>query len=197
MLRYAITKGNDAGLYEATIGHARRWAAEGLDYVQLREKQLGAGELARRARSVGKVLRDCGGKTKLLVNGRADVAVAAGADGVHLTSRPGELTAGQVRRVFAAAAGGSRPFVSSSCHTLQDVQRAISERVDFILFGPVFGKCVAGQLVVPGIGLEALREACELAGNLPVLALGGVTEATAPSCVDAGAAGIAGIRLFG
>lgn len=196
MLRYAITSGNDAGLGEATLAQARRWAAEGVAYVQLREKQLDAGELVRVARAMVEVFRGEGARTKLLVNGRADVAVAAGADGVHLTSRPGELTAEQVRRVFAAA-GAGEPVVSVSCHTLEDVRRAVDGGADLVLFGPVFEKRVAGTVVVAGLGMEALREACEVAGRTPVLALGGVTEGNAAGCVEAGAAGVAGIRLFG
>ena len=195
MLRYAITSGDDAGLCTATIANARRWAVEGVEYVQLREKQLGAGELVRLAVRLGEVLREDGGWTKLLVNGRADVAVAAGADGMHLTSRPGELTAEQVRRVFALAGRGGT-FVSASCHTLEDVRRAVGGGADLILFGPAFEKQVAGAVVVAGVGMEALRKACNLAEETPVLAVGGVTPENAVLCIDAGAAGIAGIRLF-
>lgn len=195
MLRYAITSGNDAGLCAATIALARRWAEEGVEYVQLREKQLGAGDLVRLAAAIVAVFREQGGRTTLLVNGRADVAVAAGADGVHLTSRPGELTAEHVRRVFAAAGRGA-PFVSASCHTTEDVRRAVDGAVDLILFGPVFEKRVAGIVVVAGVGLAMLREACEVAPGTPLLALGGITSADIAKCVDAGAAGVAGIRMF-
>jgi thiamine-phosphate pyrophosphorylase len=192
------------------MAQARRWADEGVEFVQLREKQLAAGELVRLAAAMLAGLREVGGKTKLLVNGRADVAVAAGADGVHLTSRAGELTADQVRRVFATA-GAGKPVVSVSCHTLAEVRRAVAGCADLILFGPVFEKCVlhpngqrtpiggpgAGVVVVAGVGLERLREACAAAGGTPVLALGGVSWESAGLCVEAGAAGVAGIRLFG
>jgi thiamine-phosphate pyrophosphorylase len=196
MLRYAITSGFDADLSEASIANARRWAEQGVDYVQLREKQLGAGELVRLAAAMRTMFRERGGQTKLLVNSRADIAVAAGADGVHLTSRPGELTAEQVRRVFAAS-GSGEPVVSVSCHTVAELQRAVAGRVDLILFGPVFEKRVGSEVVVAGVGLEALREACVIAGKTPVLALGGVTAENAEACVEAGAGGVAGIRLFG
>jgi thiamine-phosphate pyrophosphorylase len=194
MLRYAITSGK--GLGDANVSQARLWAFEGVDYVQLREKEMEAGELVRVARAMVAIFRGEDARTKLLVNGRADVAVAAGADGVHLTSRPGELTAGQVRRVFAAAGRGD-PVVSASCHTLEDVRRAMRGGVDLVLFGPVFEKREAGRVVVTGVGLEALQEACELARGTPVLALGGVTKANTMLCWEAGAAGVAGIRLFG
>jgi thiamine-phosphate pyrophosphorylase len=163
----------------------------GVEFVQLREKALAAEELLKR-----EGLREVGGGTKLLVNGPAAVAVAAGADGVHLTTRVGEQTAAEVRRAFRAA-GAGEPVVSASCHTLDDVRRAVDQGVDLILFGPVFEKRVAGIVVVEGVGLERLREACAAVGGIPVLALGGVTWESAGRCVEAGAAGVAGIRLFG
>jgi thiamine-phosphate pyrophosphorylase len=191
MLRYAITNGDGW----AAIERAHRWAHEGVQFVQLREKQLVAGELVKLATALRAALREAG-ETKLLVNGRVDVAVAAGADGVHLTSREGELTPEQVRQVFRAA-GGGEPVVSVSCHTLDEVQRAVADGVDLILFGPVFEKRVAGVVVAEGVGLETLREACAAAAGTPVLALGGVTWANAELCVETGAAGVAAIRLFG
>jgi thiamine-phosphate pyrophosphorylase len=190
MLRCAITSGDGW----AATSQARRWAAEGVEFVQLREKELGVGELVQLAAAMQAALRE-EGKTKLLVNGRVDVAVAAGADGVHLTSKAGELTAEQVRRVFRAA-GVGEPVVSVSCHSLEEVRRAVDGGVDLILFGPVFEKRVAGEVVVAGVGLEALRAACAAAGKTPVLALGGVTWESAELCVEAAAAGVAGIRLF-
>lgn len=195
MLQYAITSGNEADTSEATIAQARRWAAEGVQYVQLREKQLDAGELVRFARAMVEVFAELGGKTKLLVNGRPDVAIAAGADGVHLSSQPGELTVPQVRQVFAAAGSGAA-VVSCSCHSLQDVRMAVAGGADLVLFGPVFEKRVAEEVVVAGVGLETLREACALAAATPVLALGGVTAGNTALCVEAGASGVAGIRLF-
>jgi thiamine-phosphate pyrophosphorylase len=191
MLRYAITSGDGW----AAIERAHRWAREGVQFVQLREKQLGAGELVKLATALRAALREAG-ETKLLVNGRVDVAVAAGADGVHLTSRAGELTPEQVRQVFRAT-GAALPVVSVSCHTLDEVQRAVADGVDLILFGPVFEKRVAGAVVAEGVGLETLREACAAAAGTPVLALGGVTWANAELCIETGAAGVAAIRLFG
>jgi len=193
MLRYAITDGhsNPKALLEST----RRWASEGLDYIQLREKHLSAGELADTARAMLAILRQHGPSTKLLLNTRADIAAAAAADGVHLTSHPAELTPAQVRQIFTRA-GRPAPILSISCHTLADIERATAAGVDLILFGPVFEKRIHGELVVPGVGLETLRQACQAAANTPVLALGGVTAHTTSACLEAGAAGVAGIRLF-
>jgi thiamine-phosphate pyrophosphorylase len=196
MVRYAITDGT-AGSAEGTarlLQNTRRWMKEGIDFVQLREKALEAGDLLSLATSLAELLH-AGGRTRLLVNGRPDVAVTAGADGVHLTARPGELTPEQVRRIFAAA-GAVPPVVSVACHTTAQVERAAKAGADLILFGPVFEKRVDGIVVVEGVGLVALAEACRTAGNRPVLALGGVTADHAEACRSAGAAGVAGIRHF-
>jgi thiamine-phosphate pyrophosphorylase len=134
-------------------------------------------------------------RTQLLVNGRPDIAIAAGADGVHLTSPLSELTPAQVRELFDHARCPP-PVLSVSCHTTEEVDRAVASRVDLILFGPVFEKSVGDQPRHEGLGLEALHEACQRAGLTPVLALGGVTVANTQACLTAGAAGIAAIRLF-
>ena len=192
MVRYAITSGTHGEGAERVLEQARRWAAEGVEYVQLREPHLNAGEQARLAKAIAAVFREAGGGTSLLVNHRVDVAVAAGA-GVHLTARVGELTAAQVRQVFG---DGPVRCISVSCHTLEDVRRAATEEVDLILFGPVLEKRVAGELAVAGVGLEMLGAACAIAGPTGVLALGGVTAGNAAECIEAGAAGVAGIRFF-
>jgi len=87
MLRYAITSGS----YQH--GNAGRWATDGIDFIQLREKTVNAAALTALARSIlEEIAAVPGSRTRLLINGRPDVAVAAGADGVHLTSHPDELT---------------------------------------------------------------------------------------------------------
>lgn len=175
---------------------ARQWTIAGIELIQLREKDLAAGELLALAQELLEVVRArSSGGTKLVINGRADLAIAAGADGVHLTGDRDELNASQVRALFAHA-GLPGPVVSVSCHRVSDVRRATEQGVDYILFGPVFEKRSGGERLAGGVGLERLREACAAAGTTPVIALGGVTEGDAQRCVDAGAAGIAGIRLF-
>lgn len=196
VIRYAITNrssfmGDESARAAEVLRLAVDWGEHGLDFVQLREKDMGAKALTTLAREMVAAL---GPHTKLLVNGRVDVAVAAGAAGVHLTASPFELTAEQVRQVFAHADAGS-PVVSVSCHTLADVDRARAAGADLILFGPVFEKRVDGKAVGEGLGTAMLRKACS--GPTGVLALGGVTADNAEECLDAGAAGVAGIRLFG
>jgi thiamine-phosphate pyrophosphorylase len=203
MLRYAITDRKQMGGGNL-VDAARRWAAAGVDFIQLREKDLADGELEEIARAMVGVLKAAGGRTKLLVNGRLDVAMAAGADGVHLTAAAGELTVEQVRNLWPGA------VVSVACHSLEEVARACAAGADLVVFGPVFEKPLGGWgtmpgigpvlpgpgLVLPGAGLEMLREICGIAGGTPVLALGGMTAGNAADCVAAGAAGVAGIRLF-
>ena len=199
VIRYAITDSSrfsDPAIRQTELlSHARRWASQKIDFVQLREKTLEAGELLTLAEAMLAVFREQGGHTKLLINGRLDVAIAAKADGVHLTSNSEGLTPAQVRQIYAQTIM-SMPIVSTSCHSLAEVERARALGTDLILFGPVFEKRVDGHVVTAGVGLEMLREACTSAGETSLLALGGITEENASACVVAGAAGVAGIRLF-
>ncbi len=198
MHRYAITcrafyPGDEGQKQAALTAQCARWAREGIDTIQLREKDLTAAALAQVARGILEAIG--GSSTKLLINSRADVAVTTGAQGVHLTAAPGELTPTQVRKIYAAV-NAPAPIVTISCHTLEEVRRAALHKPEAILFAPVFGKTVTGGAVIAAAGLDRLHEACIAAAPTPVYALGGVTQENAPSCIEAGAEGIAGIRLF-
>jgi thiamine-phosphate pyrophosphorylase len=200
VLRYAITSralfhGDDRRRQAALVEQAARWAADRIDVIQLREKDLSAGALVELARNILKNIGLAGSQTKLLINSRPDIAVAAGAHGVHLTASPDEITPFQVRGLYADASLPA-PAITCSCHTVAEVERARDNRVDAILFAPVFGKSVAGEIVSGGQGLDKLRAACRKAAPVPVYALGCVTSANADDCLKAGASGIAGIRLF-
>jgi thiamine-phosphate pyrophosphorylase len=200
VLHYAITSralfpGDDRQQQAALVEQTTRWAIDHIDLIQLREKDLPAAALTDLTRKVLKNIALANSPTKLLVNSRPDIAIAAGAHGVHLTASPDEITPSQVRSLFAAAALPP-PLITCSCHTLAEVVQARDHRVDAILFAPVFGKSVAGEIVSPAQGLDKLRTACATAALVPVYALGGVTLDNAPACLEAGAVGIAGIRLF-
>lgn len=165
-------------------------ATLGIDFVQLREKDLTAHELELLVREALHVLKTVpeARRTKLLINSRTDISLAAGADGVHL--RGEDVSPGIVRSVWSTSAGDvPRAIVAVSCHSEADVRRVASEGADFCVFAPVFEK----EYFAP-VGLNRLRDACH--NPIPVLALGGVTLANAQACLSAGAAGIAGIRLF-
>ena len=176
-----------------------------VDFIQLREKNLCTRELETLARAAVAAVRDNSRKTRLLINSRSDVAMACEADGVHL--RSDDITPRDARSIWthsvstsatsseqptARRQAGSRPVVGVSCHSAEEVGLAAPAGADFAVFAPVFEKTGSSQ--VHPAGLDALRAACRQ--NIPVLALGGVTLDNAPACVTAGAAGVAGIRLF-
>ena len=176
----------------ALLHQTAQWAAQGIDYIQLREKDLLPATLATLTRQILQILH--GTPTRLLINSRPDIAIASGAHGVHLTAAPGQITPAQVRQLYATASL-PRPIISISCHTLAEVEQA-RHHADLILFGPIFHKSIAGELITPGQGLEALHAACLTAAPTPIYALGGVTPESASACLEAGAAGVAGIHLF-
>ena len=164
----------------------------GIDFIQLREKDLPTRELEELARAAVSAVRQHSQKTKLLINSRTDIALSCGADGVHLPAN--DISARDVRKIWkqTVASAPPHPIITVSCHSIADVARAASEGADFALFAPVFEKRDTPQ--TKATGLDVLRDACRQ--PIPVLALGGVTLENAGACIGAGAAGIAGIRLF-
>jgi thiamine-phosphate pyrophosphorylase len=166
-------------------------AAAGVDLIQLREKDLGGRELESLARKALATLSG-GSPARLLINSRSDVALACGAHGVHLPA--GDLLASDVRMVWNRA-GRPAPLIGVSVHSLDEAALAEAHGADFAVFGPVFEK--SGQPHPQG--LEHLRQACrrsDRAASMPLLALGGVSRDNAEQCLEAGASGVAGIRLF-
>src|SRR4051812_24908172 len=174
MIRSYVTDRRQGDL----LANVVRAVAGGVDMIQVREKDLAALELLDLVCHV----RDAaaGSRTKVLVNGRLDVALIAGIDGVHL---PGDgLPAAQVR-----------PHVRTlgvSCHSTEEATRAERDGVDYVIFGPVFE--------TPGkkaVGIDALRRVAQ-AVKIPVLAIGGITSENTLAVLEAGASGIAAIRMF-
>ena len=175
------------------LERARHWIVDGIEVIQLREKHLAAGDLFSLAKELVRLAT--GSDTKVLINSRSDVALAAGAHGVHLTADPGSLRPADVRTLFVAAAV-FRPWVSVSCHTVAEIERAVADGADCLLFGPVFEKQVGAVAVREGVGIQALRAGVMSAREVPLLALGGVHPGRYQECLAAGAVGVAGIRLF-
>jgi thiamine-phosphate pyrophosphorylase len=208
MLLYAITsRASLPGAEDAKRARlaelAAEWARGGVAYIQVREKDLALTELQALAAKIVETVRGTGAATKVLVSGPAQVALDAGADGVHLPATQAGKAAGDpgstvaqnaaqaAEQVYARA--GREVVVSAACHSADEMKQAAG--ADLLLFSPVFEK-VTPERTTRGEGLTALREAVELAKPVPVLALGGVTEKNAAACVQAGAAGVAAIRMF-
>ncbi|MBS1792726.1 MAG: thiamine phosphate synthase [Acidobacteria bacterium] len=190
-LLYPITTGeltaaNFAEKSPAVLALVARAVESRIALIQLREKLLPARllfELAERAARLTK-----NSPTRLLVNDRADVALAARADGVHLTA--GSLPAHIIRTHFPP------PFiVGVSTHAAAEVVAAGRAGADFATFGPVF-ETESKKIYGPPQGVEKLREAVAAAGDLPVVALGGIDEHNFRETLAAGARGIAAIKLL-
>jgi len=154
--------------------------------LQLREKNLNARVLYALTARCAQILRNS--NTQLLVNDRADIASAAGAAGVHLTTR--SIGAAVVRKTFAEDF-----LIGVSTHSLAEACAARDEQATFAVFGPTFST-ISKELYGDPVGPGRLREAVAAVGAFPLLALGGVTLENAGECFRAGAVGIAGISLF-
>lgn len=177
-------------------------ARAGVDYIQLREKDLATRELESLARKAVGMLNELRSehrelRTKLLINSRMDIALAVGADGVHL--RSDDVSPRDVKAIWKKRFAGAPtrippqvPLIGVSCHSSEEVHQAEADGANFVVFAPVFEK--KGVSATPPAGLTQLREACKV--RIPVLALGGVTLENAQACLQVGAAGIAAIRLF-
>jgi thiamine-phosphate pyrophosphorylase len=151
--------------------------------IQIREKKLSTKWLLELARHCADLCS--GSETKILLNDRLDIAVTAGACGVHLTSR--SVPADVVRSVAPAGF-----LVGVSAHSIGELATARDLGADFAVFGPIFETPMKGE----SIGLNALRDAVNELTNFPVLALGGINETNYQEVVATGCAGFAAIRFL-
>ena len=174
---------------EALIERIREAAAAGVDWVQIREKDLDGRPLSDLVSGAVAAIR--GSSTKILVNDRLDVALIAGASGVHLGENSLPIASVvRAKRRFSAA----EFLIGVSGHSLEAAKQAAQEGADYIFFGPVFATPSKAQFGAPQ-GLDRLAEVCGSV-SIPVLAIGGITAENTGACIKAGAAGIAAIRLF-
>jgi thiamine-phosphate pyrophosphorylase len=174
MIRYYVTDRRQGDV----IASANRVVRDGVQMIQVREKDLSARELFELVCKIRDLA--AGTQTRVLVNDRLDIALAAGIDGVHLASNG--LPVNRLRPLVR--------ILGVSTHSVEEAIAADNGRADFIVFGPIFDS--PGKTAV---GVEPLRAAAA-AVKIPVLAIGGITNENAQVVLEAGAAGIAGIRLF-
>ncbi len=186
---YYITDSSQLGHPQQLLGSIRAAYAAGVDWVQIREKQMATPDLCRLVEQALALPEK--GNARLLVSERLDVALACGADGVHL---PADSLPVAVVRNAVPAGWPAKWLVGASCHSPAEVEAAAREGASFAVLGPVFD--TPGKR--PPLGLEPLRQACRSMAprQFPVLALGGVTLENARACLEAGAAGLAAIRLL-
>ena len=190
--------GDEGARQRVLLAKIAQAARCGVDFIQLREKDLSGRDLEALAGAVLRVVRESSAlrtensepSTRLLINSRIDVGIACGAEGVHL--RTADIFPSEARKIWAQSRHPSPALISASCHSANEVARAELEGADFAVFAPVFEK--RGSRQTSPAGLEGLREACRQ--KIKVIALGGITLENAHACLDAGAAGIAAIRLF-
>jgi len=153
-----------------------------ISYVQLREKRISSRQLFELALLAASVTK--GSNTKLLVNGRLDIAIAAGANGVHLPEDGVPVAA-------LRAQIGSRFIIGASVHSLESALDAKKDGADFVIFGPVFDSSEK-----KGVGVDNLAEICDEMGDFPVIAVGGIERENAADVLKNGAAGYAAIRYL-
>jgi len=198
--RHGLPVANPADSIEALTRKIAEVAAAGIDWVQIREKDLPARELASLTRQAlriaAKSSAESSSATRVLVNDRLDVAIAERASGVHLGEK--SLPVAEAKRLVESAqrklAVDPSFLIGVSCHSLEAAKAAERDGADYIFFGPVF-PTPSKQQFGPPQGIQSLQQVCRTV-SVPVLAIGGVTLDDAASCIHAGAAGVAAIRLF-
>ena len=169
MLLYAITDrhllpGSESDRIAALVPLARLWAARNIDYIQIREKDLAPDDLRELAQSIVSAVREINQTTKVLLSGPAAIALAAGADGVHLPANTPSNAARNARALFARS--GREATLSHSCHSIKEVLKVREESQrdphatssnTLILYAPVFEKVLAPPTPHP---IQRPRPAC-------------------------------------
>ena len=164
-------------------------AKAGVAWIQIREKDLSGRELAKLAKEA--MLR-AGNGSSVLLNDRVDVAWAVGTAGVHLGEN--SLPPSEARKLLNQGGGRANLLIGVSAHSVEGAKEAEQAGADYVIFGPVYTTPSKASFGEPQ-GVRRLEEICKRLA-IPVLAIGGITLENAGDCVEAGATGIAAIRLF-
>lgn len=194
--RHLLSNVDSGEARETLLSKIEATASAGVDWIQIREKDLSGRDCALLVRdALPRVEKSSAGNAlpaRLLVNDRLDVALSQHAGGVHLGERG--LPVAEANRLVGARADRTNFLIGVSCHSLEAAKSAERDGADYIFFGPVFATPSKAAYGAPQ-GLERLAEVCA-AVSIPVIAIGGIATESATGCLRAGAAGLAAIRLF-
>jgi thiamine-phosphate pyrophosphorylase len=173
----------------ARIGAAAR---AGVHWIQIREKDFSGRQWLELAKRAVREVRHAGLRTRIIVNDRLDVAIAAAADGVHLGEK--SISVKDVREYRERMAKQREFLIGSSIHSAEGAIAAEKAGADYVFFGPVFATPSKAEFGEPH-GVMELAAVCARV-RIPVVAIGGITPENAGECAKAGAAGVAAIRAF-
>jgi len=176
---YPLTDTQLSGLSHAE--QVRLLSRGGATLVQLREKQMSPKEFYEQAKAAITVAEQCG--VRLIINDRVDIALAVGANGVHLGQN--DLSPEAARKLL-----GEQAIVGYSTHNVEQAIEASKLPIDYLAIGPIFTTSTKSD-TAPVLGLEGLRAVRQAIGNFPLVAIGGITSAKAPDVIDAGADSVA------
>ena len=172
---YPLTNREISGLSHAE--QVRQLTKAGATLIQLREKDLSAGEFLAEAFPAVRMARENG--AKVILNDRIDIAMMTQADGVHLGQ--GDLPPASARRIL-----GEDAVIGISTHDLEQVKQASEQPIDYIAFGPIFDTATKSDRE-PVTGLKALAEIRKLIPDIPIVAIGGINAENIKDVLDTGA----------
>jgi thiamine-phosphate pyrophosphorylase len=194
--RRLLPGANAAELRQALLQKIEAASAAGVDWIQIREKDLSGKECVQLTRKAVQLLaQSASSKTtraRILVNDRLDVAISEHVGGVHLGENG--LPVLEVKRIVRSSEKFNDFLVGRSCHSLEAAIFEERSGADYVFFGPIFATPSKTAYGAPQ-GIERLADVCRVV-SIPVIAIGGITLANAAMCLAAGAKGIAAIRLF-
>ncbi|HTG95323.1 MAG TPA: thiamine phosphate synthase [Pyrinomonadaceae bacterium] len=181
---YPITDIGFSGLSHTE--QVERLAAGGATFIQMREKNLPPAEFFGQAITAVQLARQL--SVRIIINDRADVALATKADGVHLGQD--DLPAEAARRIL-----GNDAIIGYSTHNLDQAKRALSLPIDYLAIGPIFATTSKTD-TEPVVGLDGLRSVARIANRLPIVAIGGITFENVHAVIEAGATSVAVISAL-